>query len=427
MSDTTVWMQPPIGFRRWVLRRPRGEGSVSRGRLCADNLRRFRDFSGSATPRNPIKDQALFLAQAHSFAQQARLAITLAWVAGYTNIVTIIACGTVTSHVSGTTSNLGRDVVERNWPLALTALGLLGAFLLGAVVSGLATELGRRRAWESIYVLPMTIEASLLAVVAVILELSPDPIRTGTPWFVALVTTASIAMGCQNATITRISAGVVRTTHMTGVLTDLGLELAHLATHRRRTRHALRRPALLASIVGSFAFGAALGTLIYDTTHRWVMFPPVVFLLWIIVQDLTRPIAEIAAVRTLDGQTFELPEGLAVFQLQRDTRRRGRAQRLPNLLAWEDRLPESVRVVVLDLTAIEAIDDNAALELRAALEKLGTQRRSLILAGVGREHVEALRRADPARAGELDVVNICPDLELAIARGVMMIRQSTLA
>jgi uncharacterized membrane protein YoaK (UPF0700 family) len=379
----------------------------------------------------------VFLAQAHSFSQQARLAVTLAWVAGYTNIVTIIACGTVTSHVSGTTSNLGRDLAEQQWPLALTAASLLAAFLTGAILSGLATELGRRRAWESIYVLPMTIEVSLLAAFAVTLEFAPPAIQPGSAPFWLLITLASLAMGCQNATITRISAGVVRTTHVTGVLTDLGLEIAQLLASPRRTHHlttitghassrpqSARRAVLLLSIVGSFALGAALGTLAFEAFPRWAMFPPVLFLLWIIFQDITRPIAEFATVHTIDGVAFDVPEGLAVYQLQRDPRRKGRVQRLPNLLAWEDRLPQAVRVVVLDLSAIDAIDNNAALELRAALDKLSTQHRSLVIAGIRPDHFQALRRAAPLRAGELDPVNLCTDLELAIARGIMLMHQT---
>ena len=56
----------------------------------------------------------MLVSHAHSFRQQARLAVTLAWVAGYTNIVTLLACGTVTSHVSGTTSLLDRKSTRLN-------------------------------------------------------------------------------------------------------------------------------------------------------------------------------------------------------------------------------------------------------------------------------------------------------------------------
>ena len=35
-------------------------------------------------------------------------------------------------------------------------------------------------------------------------------------------------MGLQNALVTRVSGAVVRTTHMTGVLTDIGIELVRM-------------------------------------------------------------------------------------------------------------------------------------------------------------------------------------------------------
>src|SRR4051812_20543388 len=145
----------------------------------------------------------MFVSQAHSFRQQARLAVTLAWVGGYTNLVTLLACGTVTSHVSGTASNLGRDIFSGAWPLAGYAVFLLTAFFCGAAVSGFSTELGRRRGWESIYVLPVIIETTLLGLFAMMLELWKQPTdapRAALYWMTGL---ASAAMGLQNATITR--------------------------------------------------------------------------------------------------------------------------------------------------------------------------------------------------------------------------------
>src|SRR3954468_19634408 len=164
----------------------------------------------------------MFVSQAHSFKQQARLAITLAWVAGYTNIVAVLTCGTVISHASGTTSNLGHHIGTGEWHVAGYAFFLITTFFLGAAVSGFFTELGRRRGWESIYVLPMVAETVLLAIFAVGIEFNGGA-QSGVT-FLWMTAAASLAMGLQNATITRISNGVVRTTHVTGVLTDLGLE-----------------------------------------------------------------------------------------------------------------------------------------------------------------------------------------------------------
>src|SRR5437868_5643283 len=58
----------------------------------------------------------MFVSQAHSFRQQARLAVTLAWVGGYTNLVTLLASGTVrTTHVTGVLTDLGHDLVQFLW------------------------------------------------------------------------------------------------------------------------------------------------------------------------------------------------------------------------------------------------------------------------------------------------------------------------
>ena len=299
----------------------------------------------------------MLAAQAHSFSQQARLAITLAWVAGYTNILSVLACGTVVSHMTGTTSNLGRDLAEAKWGLAGTALFVLVLFFLGAALSGMATEIARRRGWGSVYVLPVALEAALLAVFAACIEAGGTGLLEGGALHYFTVGVAAAGMGLQNATITRISSGVVRTTHVTGVLTDLGTETVQLAwwlrdrakgrapvpkagaptdlLHSVQAHPSARRLALLASIVGGFALGAGLGAVLYDYTPRLSVFPPVVFLLWIIFQDITTPIAEIEESDLVGDVSLGLPASMSVYHLRRGGSASGaRVHRMPNLLAW---------------------------------------------------------------------------------------------
>jgi uncharacterized membrane protein YoaK (UPF0700 family)/anti-anti-sigma regulatory factor len=378
----------------------------------------------------------MFASQAHSFTQQARLAITLAWVAGYTNILTVLSCGMVTSHMTGTASNLGRDVAERAWHSAAFMFFLLAMFVLGALISGVVTEFGRRRGWESIYVLPIAIQAALLSLFALGLELHDATWRASGPILWQLTGLAAAAMGLQNATITRISSGVIRTTHLTGVLTDLGSETAQFLFWLRdrksdspplsppalvrsaRAHPTARRLALLASITASFALGAGLGTLAHDHAARWSMVPPVLFLMWIIVADIRKPICEIETSGVFGaGQGF--PEGLAVYHLRRDKGRRGRVHRLPDLTRWCERLPDVSRVVILDLDEVTVLDENAALELRALARQLTAAGRRLLIAGISGEQYRALREAGAADV--IDPSSVCPDLELAVARGLMLL------
>ncbi len=376
----------------------------------------------------------MFVSQAHTFTQQSRLAITLAWIAGYTNLLSIVTCGHVTSHVSGTTSDLGHWTMTGAWDQAGFAFFLLSMFLLGAMLAGLAIEIGRQRGWESIYVLPIAIEAALLAGFAIGVEWhEPSALARGAAVYV-MTGLASAAMGLQNATITRISSGVVRTTHVTGVLTDLGTELVALAaelrprarTHRKAPRlgvfdagSSLWRVALLGSILGSFALGAALGTLAFEWMPRLSMIPPVAFLLWIIYQDVARPIAEIEPSELVATRGLSLPAEIAVYTIRRDRGRQGRVHRFPNLLAWLDRVNANgnrPKVIVLDLDHVSQLDRSGAHELRAMFLAMRKHGQRLIVAGLSDAQVRELREAGLGELLHPDV--ICQDLELAIARAL---------
>lgn len=380
----------------------------------------------------------MLVSQAHSFTQQARLAITLAWVAGYTNILCIITCATATSHVTGTVSQWGFDIVEGRWDLLLLTSFLLALFLLGAMISGLCTEMGRRRGWESIYILPVAIQAAILSALALVMEWHEQgTMATGGLRF-AITGLASLAMGLQNATITRISGGIVRTTHVTGVVTDLGLESVQFLfwlrdrnadspplppralIHSVRVHPTARRLALLGSIIGSFALGAGLGSIAHDHAHRWAMFVPVLFLIWIIVQDIRAPICEIESSDLHSEESgVWLPDGIAVYHLRKDASRPGHAHRLPDLLGWCARLPCDKRVVILDLGDVTVFDANAALELRALIKQSQARARTILISGITGEQYHALREAGAGDA--LDPSNVCPDLELAVARGLILL------
>ena len=238
---------------------------------------------------------------------QARLAISLALVAGHVNIVAVLTCGVVASHMTGHAGALGREVVEARFGEAAFLVALLGAFLAGAFLAGLSVEVGRARGWRSVYALPAAIELALLVAFATGVELhDPSAIEMGPGrWLMGAV--AALAMGVQNATVTRISSGVVRTTHLTGILTDIGHESARLAVVRRLVARGRAsgvdadagvrgtgvgewRLVLLAGIFGAFLAGSALGTLSFAYWPRWSMVPPVALLLWIVVHDLSVPI-----------------------------------------------------------------------------------------------------------------------------------------
>lgn len=377
----------------------------------------------------------MFVHQAHSFQAQARLAITLSWVAGYTNVLTLLTCGQATSHVSGTVSQLGLDVGAGYWGPAAYMGALLGVFVAGAAVSGFLTELARQRRWASVYVRPMVVEALALAGFALLVDWNILGIFGGETARLWLTLLPAFAMGLQNATVTRISGGVVRTTHVTGVVTDLGMEAAIWLTARLARPPGVAPPTtgrgafatgwrvlLLASIVGSFALGGGLGALALASFPTLSMVPPVAFLTWIIVLDLLRPIASSRTDAEVGGTLHTaLPPEVVVHHIAGRRGRFGRRLRLPDLVAWADRLDARVRVVVLDIAGVEDLDADGTSELRAAARRLKAHGRKLVLAGVTAPRYRALLDADVVT--EEDAANVCSDLELAAAHAMTLLEE----
>src|SRR5688572_5786537 len=117
-------------------------------------------------------------ASAYSFRQKSRLAISLSWVAGYTNVITFIVCAVVTSHATGNVTHFGKALADRLTGAgganatreALYFGGLVLAFFLGAVVSGCLTEGARRAGFRSKYILPIALQAVLLSGLCVALD-----------------------------------------------------------------------------------------------------------------------------------------------------------------------------------------------------------------------------------------------------------------
>ncbi len=380
-------------------------------------------------------------ARAYSFRQKSRLAISLSWVGGYTNVIALLAVGTVVSHVTGSATQFGRWIGAGDVKTALFFGYLISTFTFGAVLSGCMTESAKRRGWRSKYVLPISLEALLLALLSVHLNFR-GPARSGLVLYEA-TGLASLAMGLQNATITKISGAVVRTTHLTGIFTDFGLEtvqylywwgdrLAKQRTERagRLLRISRRHPTalrllLLLSIAGSFGLGTVAGSIIYARWASVALVPPIAFLLWMVYVDWRKPIADIRELDLLNDPELRLqgiiskllPAGVVLY---RASCIRGKAaHRAPNFQLWIDRVPEHCHVLVLAISPLTRFDANAVMDLEAAVGRLHHDGRKLILSGITTHQFKALDALGVARM--MDVNNLCPDLEFAIARAVVML------
>jgi uncharacterized membrane protein YoaK (UPF0700 family) len=109
--------------------------------------------------------------------------------------------------------------------LALAGLASLLAFIAGAACTALLINWARQRQMHSKYALALLVEAALLLVFGLVGAHLDALAQLLVPTAVLLL---CFVMGLQNAIVTKISQAEIRTTHMTGVVTDLGIELGRL-------------------------------------------------------------------------------------------------------------------------------------------------------------------------------------------------------
>jgi uncharacterized membrane protein YoaK (UPF0700 family) len=164
------------------------------------------------------------------------------------------------THLTGSTTLLGIAVAEYDGAQALHFVAVLAAFVGGCVISAAivrdeALQLGRS------YGVALAIESALLFCAVPLLE----------RFNVAGAYLASCACGLQNGLVSNYSGALLRTTHLTGALTDLGIFLGH---RFRGRRHDSRRVQLCALIIGGFLLGAALGGLGFaGLKYKMLYFP----------------------------------------------------------------------------------------------------------------------------------------------------------
>ncbi|QBE63186.1 YoaK family protein [Pseudoduganella lutea] len=223
------------------------------------------------------------------------LGMVLAFVAGAANAGGFIAVHQYTSHMTGIVSAMADDVAIGAFDVAAAGLAALVAFVAGAACCALIVNYGRRRALHSVYALPLLLEAVLL--------LSFGVLGTWLASVHVLIVPATIAllcfmMGLQNAVITKLSNAEIRTTHITGVMTDIGIELGKALYPNRdagaapvvANRPRLRLLAMLALcfFVGGIAGAVGFTRLGYVATVPLAMVL-VVLAIVPVVDDLRRP------------------------------------------------------------------------------------------------------------------------------------------
>ena len=187
----------------------------------------------------------------------------LAFVAGIVNVVGLLGFQhQAITHLTGNTSLLAEALARLDLPATLHFLSLIGAFVAGTALSGFiikdsTLQLGRR------YGVALLLESILLFISVPLLSRNN----------ILGMYTAACACGLQNAMVSTYSGAVIRTTHLSGMFTDLGIYIGHAL---RGIPVDSKRLRLCVIVISGFLFGGIAGTLVFDALSYAALFLPAV-------------------------------------------------------------------------------------------------------------------------------------------------------
>lgn len=192
------------------------------------------------------------------------LGVTLCWIAGALNAGGFLAVGEYTSHMTGVLSSAADNLILGRVIPAVAALFMLISFVWGAACTALMINYAKRNFARFVYAPVLLLEAILLLVFGMLGRglLQHEMISVS---FTAIL--LCYMMGLQNALITKISNAEIRTTHVTGLVTDIGIELGKMLYWNRDHEHNVEMKVLVnrqklnlhLQLVLSFALGAVMG------------------------------------------------------------------------------------------------------------------------------------------------------------------------
>ena len=204
-----------------------------------------------------------------------RIASLLSFVAGMVNVAGFLAVQQLTTNVTGHFAFFVEEIYRLNVWRGMAYFLFVFFFFLGSFSSGLLAEWITRKNERYVLVIPILMESFLLFFVALfgyfLLKESPNMIA-----YILL-----FAMGLQNSLVTMISNSVVRTTHLTGLFTDLGIEISQLLFFKsnEQRKKLISSIELRLTIITCFFLGGILSALAYSHIKLHILFVAVFLLL----------------------------------------------------------------------------------------------------------------------------------------------------
>ncbi len=224
--------------------------------------------------------------EGRSLKDNLMLASSTAFVAGMTNVAGVIAFLSFTSNITGHVAMLARKIVNKeHHDVIVYALWLL-LFLLGAFAANFITKIYSKKGAYRAHAVPIFIEIIILFVVAVYGHNYYSETQTERELIIGAML---FSMGLQNGLVSTISGGLVKTTHLTGLFTDLGGELSeYLHAEKGKTGPIKQKLIIRLTILFFYLAGGIIGGFMFEAYDFRIFYFIPLILLTVLYYDVSR-------------------------------------------------------------------------------------------------------------------------------------------
>ncbi len=207
------------------------------------------------------------LGKTRTLKHNLQIASLLSFVAGIVNVAGFLSVQQLTTNVTGHFAFFVDEVFKLDFWKGFVYFLYILFFFLGSFVSNFLVEMVAKKNQKQIYIIPTLIESIILFTVA----FAGEPLINKHPDLIAY--SLLFAMGLQNSLVTTISNATVRTTHLTGLFTDLGIELSQLFFYRKRESQIklLSSIKLRLTIITFFFIGGIISGVFYSNITLYVL------------------------------------------------------------------------------------------------------------------------------------------------------------
>lgn len=191
----------------------------------------------------------------------------------------------VVTNITGLLPQIAQRLYEGHFDTAASIFLWLFAFFLGGFFAGFCVEREKLRKRRYLHLLPLLTVIGLFVFVGA----SHPKDETGVLHPLTFPALMLFAIGIQNAMVSLTTSSLIKASQITGVVNELGVDIAEIFHSEGEKRRLVQREALLRIIIMcSFLLGALFSVAVFPQLQMKIFFVPAGIIAFVILHDLIR-------------------------------------------------------------------------------------------------------------------------------------------